>query len=410
MSKLESFFLRTYIQNPKRNLLRFSFVFMVLGIVLSVAILSAGLNLFEGYERTLKSVLLDSFAHINIQSSFNEYLESDQARSILQKLRNRDEVISSQACLSYSAMVSGGSTVRGAMIRAYQTGGTEQDDIAAYAKYLLPGYDELQGGQAYIGYYMAKELGKTIGDSITVVYPQFDRISMLGLMSSEHIFRVAGIYRSGYYEFDRALLITTVADAQALLLINDRFSKIEVRLKPQYIDKAPLLANQYSQSLGHNFIAQPWTISSEGLFQLIKMEKWLIFIIFSFLVLIAGINVISAVITIIYDKKNEIAILKTVGATHATIKRLLFYKIALVGLFAILLGQILGALLSYAIIHQNIYSLKGEVYFIDRLTVHISPWNQLLILAVSSALIFLCILIPLKRINKLQIIDLLRNP
>ncbi|HOH46241.1 MAG TPA: FtsX-like permease family protein [Candidatus Cloacimonadota bacterium] len=409
MNKLESFFLRTYVKHPKRNLMRFSFVFMVLGIVLSVAILSAGLNLFEGYERTLKTVLLDSFAHINLISSFNEYMEKDRALDISKQMSDKDEIISATPCLSYSAMVRNEDKVRGAMIRAYlQVPGTKTE--APYLKYLSPGYDGLNEGSVYIGHYMAKELGLARGDSITVIYPQLDRISMLGLMSSEHSFAIAGIYRSGYYEYDRSVLITTPTAAQSLLMIGDEYTKVELRLKPAYVDKAKTLADQYSAQLGHSIVAQPWTISSEGLFRLIKMEKWLIFIIFSFLVLIAGINVISAVITIIYDKKNEIAVLKTVGASQSSIKRLLFFRIALVGIFSIILGQITGALLSLFIVNQNIYSLKGEVYFIDRLAIHVSPLNQLVILAVSSALILLCILVPLRRIDRMQIIELLRNP
>ncbi|MEF3695426.1 MAG: FtsX-like permease family protein [Candidatus Cloacimonadota bacterium] len=409
MNKLESFFLKTYIKHPKRNLLRFSFVFMVLGIVLSVAILSAGLNLFEGYERTLKTVLLDSFAHVNLISSFDEYMDQDKAFELAGKMKARGEVISAVPCLSYSAMVRNEDKVRGAMIRAYASDPADPAE-APYLKYLSSGFEPLSESSVYIGHYMAKELGLARGDSITVVYPQLDRISMLGLMSSEHSFRIAGIYRSGYYEYDRAVLITTVSSAQSLLMIGDQYSKVEVRLKPAFVDKAKDLADEYSARLGHSIIAQPWTVSSEGLFRLIKMEKWLIFIIFSFLVLIAGINVISAVITIIYDKKNEIAVLKTVGASQSSIKRLLFFRIALVGIFSIVLGQISGALLSLLIVNQNIYSLKGEVYFIDRLAIHVSPLNQLVILAVSSALILLCILIPLRRIDKLQIIELLRNP
>ena len=407
MNKLEHFFLQNYIKHPKRTLMRFSFVFMVLGIVLSVAILSAGLNLFEGYERTLKSVLLDSFSHITLQSQLNEYLSRAQVEEAASKLSNRKEIVNISANISYSAMVQEDQSIRGALIRAYYqpTGVSEP-----YLRYLDKGYEKLDQGSVYIGFYMAKELGKEPGDSLKIVYPQLDRISMLGLFPSEHYYRIAGIYRSGYYESDRSIVIMTPKDAQALLLIDDSYSKLELRLVPSQIDNAVDLGEAMKLGLGSRYEAIPWNYSSESLCRLIRMEKWLIFMIFSFLVLIAGLNVVSAVITIIYDKKNEIAVLKTIGATARSIKNLLFYRIALVGVASVLLGQLVGWLLSLFIVNQNFYSLKGEVYFIDQLTIHVSPINQLIILGVASLMIFSCILIPLKRIDKLQIMDLLRNP
>jgi lipoprotein-releasing system permease protein len=153
----------------------------------------------------------------------------------------------------------------------------------------------------------------------------------------------------------------------------------------------------------------PWTLFSAGLLRLVSMEKWLIFIIFSFLVLIAGINVISAVSTIIIDKKHEIAVLKTLGASSFTIKRLLSFQVGLVALAAIITGQVLGAGLSYLIEKQSFYRLKGDVYFIDSIKTSISPLNQLIIFIVSTLLVFVCIRYPLKQIDKQQIIQLLRN-
>jgi len=148
---------------------------------------------------------------------------------------------------------------------------------------------------------------------------------------------------------------------------------------------------------------------SAGLLRLVAMEKWLIFIIFCFLVLIAGINVISAVTTIILDKTNEIAVLKTLGSSSRSIKRMLSYQVGLVALAAIVAGQAFGALLSFIVEKQGLYKLKGDVYFIDSLTASISPLNQVIIFAVAASLVTLCIHYPLRQIDRMQIIELLRN-
>ena len=155
-------------------------------------------------------------------------------------------------------------------------------------------------------------------------------------------------------------------------------------------------------------VALPTTNTT--LLRLVKMQKWLIFIVFFFLVVISGINIISGISTQIYDKKNEIAVLKALGAPKSTIRHILGYQVTLLCLIAIILGLILGFIASWLIVHQNIYQLKGEVYFIDKLALYVAPLNQILIFFLASLLVFLCVQIPLRRIDKMQVIDLLRNP
>ena len=403
MNKLERFFIGNYLRHPKRNLLRFSFIFMVLGIILSVGILSAGLNLFAGYERTLKSVLLDSFAHISIQDP-NSYLSQEYANKLLPKLEAMPEVLSASPTETFSAMVNVGDEVRGSMIRGY-----DFKSPFPYQKYIVKGDDTLRQGSVYIGHYMAEELNITVNDSIKVVYPQLNRISALGIFPGEYYFRVAGIYRSGYYEYDRSAVIMTIEDALSVVMIAGYISNIELKLKPEDLSSAAEIAKELEATYPE-IVALPWTHNNDSLFRLIAMEKWLIFIIFSFLVLIAGLNVVSAVITIMYDKKNEIAVLRTLGASLNTVRNMLYYQIALVGIASIVLGQLFGYLLSLLVINQSFYSLKGDVYFIDKLTIYVSPFNQLAIFVVSACLILICVRVPLRRLNQMEIIELIRNP
>lgn len=217
ISKLEQFFLSRYLKAPKRNLLRFSFVFMVLGIVLSVAILSAGLNLFEGYEQNLKSVLLGSFPHISIQDANSEYFSIERAEEITNKLKAYPQIELITPSINYAVMASNNEKVRGASLNAYDFSSV---DSFPYSQYVAQGSSSLKSNEAIVGKYLAKELGKSIGDTIKVFYPRFDRISAMGLFPSERIFTIAGIYNSGYYENDRSQIICNLSDAEALLNIN----------------------------------------------------------------------------------------------------------------------------------------------------------------------------------------------
>ncbi|MFA7543835.1 MAG: FtsX-like permease family protein [Candidatus Cloacimonadaceae bacterium] len=401
MDKLTGFYLSKYLKNPKRNLFRFSFIFMILGIILSVGILSAGLNLFEGYEQTLKSLLLESFAHITVQKPWNGYLSQEEAQQIQAKLANEKDISSITPSLYYSLMAQHAGKVRSAQLRGY--------DFALsfpYYRY-TPGFQgALAEGEVIVGHYLAKELGLKAGDEISLIYPQLDRITPLGILNSDRSFKIKAIYRSGYYENDRSLVIMGLAELQDFLMLPRTLSQLELRISNA--DKALAQAEKYYHFLDEEYITIPWEYYAGSLLKLVKMEKWLIFIVFAFLVLIAGFNVISAVLTIIIDKSSEIAVLRSLGASSRTIKRLFAAKVGIAAVMALILGQILGIILSWGVEKQSFYQLKGEVYFVDRLGAHYSPLNFLAVFGVSFILISLCIYLPLKRIDRVQIIDIFR--
>ena len=405
MNQVERFFLQRYVQEPKRNLLRFSFVFMVLGIVLSVGILTAALNLFEGYERALKSALLDSFPHISIQAVYSQFLDPQDCETARQALAERQEIASLTPKLTFNLMAYNGSKVRGGLVNAYAW---KQGERVNYAKYVKKGKALAGQGEVVVGSYLARELGLALGDTLHLVYPRMDQISPLGLYPNVRPMKITGIYDSGFYEYDRSLIICNLNDAREIISLPVGFSNLEIKLKPEYLDGVEDLAYDYGKLLGRDMSATG--VANTQLLRIVRMQKWLIFIVFSFLLLIAGINVISAVSTLIYDKKNEIAVLKTLGASSGTIKRLLYYQVAFVCLASILIGQLFGYILSWLVVHQRFYQLKGEVYFINRLELYVSPLNQLVIFLVAAVVAILCIRIPLRRIDRMFIIDLLRNP
>lgn len=405
MNPAERLFLERYISDPKRNLLRFSFLFMVLGIVISVGILSAALNLFEGYERALKSVLLDSFAHIRVVSAGVEPLSDTEAAKAIDKLSESKEIRSAVPVLSSSLLAQNEDKARGGMMQAYSW---ENSSENIFAKYVKKGSAEIAPGNVILGHYLAEDLGLALGDTVTVSFPRLDMITPLGMYPNQRLLKVTGIYNSGFYEYDRSLLIGDLEDLRALSGIESGFSSLELRLHNKYADSAPVLAHKYNRILGRDAYAMP--VINTSLLSLVRMQKWLIFIVFSFLVLIAGINVISSVFTLMLDKRSEIAVLKALGASSKMVQNILGWQLTLVCLASVILGQLFGLLISWGIANQNIYKLKGEVYFIDKLEIYASPLNQILIFVVASLLIWICIRAPLRRVNRMRVIDLLRNP
>lgn len=407
MNQLERFFLGKYMKAPKRHLGRFSFIFMILGIILSVGILSAGLNLFSGYEQSLREVLLGSFPHAVAQDAFGGSFTPEEAHRITQQITNNSNVASVIPMISSSVMTRSDNKTQGASLAAYDF---EPNTQLPFSKYITKGKAEPGSGEVLLGKYLARDLGVSLGDSITIMYPQLNRISALGMFPSEMKMKIVGIYGSGLYEQDRTMLITTTEDAIRILASGPGYNKLEIRLQPELVDTADAITAELQQELGPDVMIYSWTLYSKGLLKLVAMEKWLIFIIFCFLVLIAGINVISATTTVILDKKNEIAVLKTLGASDRSIRRLLSYRVGLVAVASILAGQLFGVLLSIFVEKQGFYHLKGDVYFIDTLSADISLMNLSVVFGVALILIWACISYPLRQISRLQIIEILRNP
>ncbi len=405
LSNLERFYLEKYLRLPHRYLFSFSSLFMIVGLVISVMVLSAGLNLFEGYQKTLHSVLLQSIPHIDITHASNEFVNNKETSRILSSLDKNPAIMSADPVINLNVMAHNDDHTRMCLLKAYRHDKPKGE--VWYHKYLIDGEILPRDNGIIIGFYLAREMNVGLGDTLLISYPQLNRISAMGMYPGQRELIVTGIYQSGYYEFDRSLVITSTETAQGFLLSGHVYSGIEVRLKLHYVNKTDQLAREINPGPFYNVI--PWTTYYSGLFRLIEVEKWLIFIVFSFLVLIAGINVISAAQTVMLDKRNEIAIMKTIGAASTSLKRLLFLRIGVSCALSVLIGQAMGVIASYLIVKQKLYHLKGDVYFIDHITMHVSLFNQVIIFLVALFIIMICIIIPLRKMEKVQILDVFRT-
>jgi len=407
LNNLERFYIGRNLRDPRKYFMGFSSLFMIAGVIISVAVLSAGLNLFEGYQRTLQKVLLQSLSHIRVTPGNQEYLSESETHSLLTLFRKFPEVDSAVPVINLNVIAHHGNESRICHLKTY---GDDQNTSDVWYQEFIKEGDVLPTERGIIiGYYLAKEMKLSLGDTLLLAYPQLNRISAMGMYPGLKEFSVTGIYRSGFYEFDRSLAMVSWKMAQELMLSSEQISGIEVRLHPEYLDQTDRLATEWEMNLGLWYLFIPWTYDYSGLFRLIEVEKWLVAVIFSFLVLIAGINIISAAQTVMLDKRNEIAILKTIGANRLSLRRLFFMRIGVACTLSIVIGQVIGVAVSYLIVKQNLYHLKGEVYFIDQITMHVSLVNQIIVFSVAVIVMLLCILIPLKRMDKMQILEIFRT-
>lgn len=379
---------------------------MLLGIVISVMVVSTALNLFEGYQRSLKKILLNSSAHIFLYSDSKPTLTPEEVQAIQNKLKQESAIKSIKPVVANTAMLRIGSKVRGCMVRAYPDNSTS--DIW-YEDYITSGNSSLTKNNIMIGERLAQDLTLKVGDSITLLYPQTKSTTPFGLLPLQKDFVIAGLVRTGYYEMDRALIIMQASDAFSFYNLPAEYNYLEVTLQNKWIDKAEALTIKYSKILGKDYYLRSWVDFNGNLFALITIEKWLIFLVFSFLILIAALNSVSTVSTSILERKKEIGLLKTLGMSINQIKQIFYLRILLICVVSIIAGLVLGAAASWLITKQSIYQLKGDVYFVDKISMHISVLNYLAVFSLALVTVGLCIRFPLRYVNKLQIVEILRG-
>ena len=189
----------------------------------------------------------------------------------------------------------------------------------------------------------------------------------------------------------------------------DRYSRYEVKLQPDQIDRADYLAYLWQNELELDYQISTWQDFNSSLFNLLKLEKWVLFFILSFLIVVASFNVVSSVSTEIIDRRRDIGILKTIGFSNKSLRRLLLSRILGTGVIAIFAGELLGILLAWFASVQGFFKLKGDVYFLDKINVYFSIPSMLLILLVAFIIIYLAAALPLGRLNKMQITGILRS-
>ncbi len=407
MNSFIIFFIKRTIKNKGKTGFPYEFALMIIGIVISVSVVSTAINLFEGYERTLKKVLLDSSSHLLIYPQRSETLAESDIKAIRKKFMNQKEIKSINPVYINSCMLRIGSRVRGCVVRAYAPDITSSD--IWIKEYIKKGEPTLLSGGVILGQRLAADLGVSLSDSVSLLFPNVNNQSALGVFTKQKKYKLSGIIETGYYELDRSLILMNSEDAFGFFGTSNRFSFMEIHLKEQYISKTAKLTSKYSSILEHNYFIQNWIDLNGNLFSLIVVEKWLIFLIFSFLIIIAAINAISSVSTVILERKKEIAILMTIGTTNSDIRKIVYYRTLVICLISIIAGIMLGTVFSWLITKQSIYNLKGDVYFIDKITMHISYLNYLMVFLVSMIIIGYCIKLPLKYLDKIQVVDILRG-
>lgn len=395
-----------YLKSKKKNKgISINTLISTGGVAVGVMALLVVLSVMSGFHEDLQKKILGVNSHMVIlsyQGHINEY------KSILEKLKDKKEIVSSSPFVMGQVMVSSGKKAHGVFIR-----GIDPDNEAKTTdieKYLKDGNlkelsDIKDMPKIIIGSELASSLGVFNGDIVTILSPTGD-IGPLGMLPRVKQFKVAGIFEVGMFEYDANLVVTHIHSAQEFFDMKDSVTGIEIRLKDIY--SASTIREKLQTELDFPLFAKDWMQMNKNLFSALKLEKFAMFIILILIILVASFNIISTLIMNVIEKRREIAILKAMGATDNGIMSIFMLQGLIIGLVGTLIGVTGGYTLCYIINKYQIIKLPADIYYLSHLPVKTKLFDFIIVSISAITISFLSTVYPALQASKLNPVEPLR--
>jgi len=364
----------------------------------------------SGFESDLKSRILGGQSHVVLMrygGTLSDY------RRVIKDVEKTPGVEAATPFIYTQIMLRSSSGISGAVLR-----GVDPESAGRVIKSLerisfKDGSNVSQGQKKKIalpGIILGKELAKNIGvskgDMVFLISPR-GTLSPIGHIPAMRRFMVTGFFESGMYEFDGSFAYINIVDAQKMLHMGDTVTGIEVRVKDIY--QAKSISERIVKQLGFPFWTKDWMQMNKNLFSALKLEKTVMFVILTLIVLVAAFNIASTLIMMVMGKKKDIAILKAMGATDKSIRKIFVFKGMVIGTIGTILGMCLGFILCTLLKYYNIIELTGDIYyFTTTLPVKLEMLDVFLIVAATMVVCFFATLYPARQASKFQPVEAIR--
>jgi lipoprotein-releasing system permease protein len=334
--------------------------------------------------------------------------------SVAAAVKKHPDVVSVAPFVQAQGLLSTGSAVRGVFVRGIVP--EHENQVADFSKHMKAGdLASLQPGGfgIVIGVGIARALGLRVGDKVTLISPQ-GQVTPAGLMPRLKQFTVTGIFALDHNEFDSALALVRMEDAQALYRFEGAVSG--VRLKVRNVDAAPRISAELARLLPAEAFVTDWTKQNVNYFRAIQIEKRMMFIILTLIIAVAAFNLVSTLVMVVTDKHPDIAILRTLGASPASVMKIFVVQGAVIGVIGTLIGVVAGVLLALNVetvvpaIERafNFEILSREVYYISELPSDLHWRDVWSVAAVSLVLAFVATVYPSWRAARVNPAEALR--
>lgn len=391
-------------------------VISVLGVMIGVITLNVVMAVMTGFEETLRDRLLGINAHVALMVGAGDFLVKDYEK-VIDQVKDEKGIVAAAPTVYGEVMVTSGRRVSGVVVRGIDPDRANQ--VIDIGQYITSGSLEalktshrLQEGErsvslsgVIVGERLAAQIGVSEGDPIQVISP-LGKASVMGMIPKVRRFIVVGFFKSGMHEYDAKLVYMNLPDAQSFFELGDAVSNIEIRVQDVY--QAEEVAKRIQRKLGFPYGAQDWTRLWPNLFSALKLEKTVYFLVLLLMVIIGAFNIISTLIMVVMEKKKDIAVLQSMGASRRSIRRIFLIKGCVIGAVGTILGVLFGYGICLLIAHYQFIQLPEGVFLISTVPVRIHLGNFVLVGLASFLVCLLASIYPARHAAKMDPVEIIR--
>jgi lipoprotein-releasing system permease protein len=412
-----------YLRAKRRNrTISLNTFVSIAGITLGVAALIGTVGIMTGFKEDIQAKILGTTAHIIVQDRMKDGMTDYD--SIATKVQQVPEVVAATPFVLKQVLLTTQTGVQGIVIRGIDP--EREGNVTELAKNLAAGQladlqkpvkikqsppdnptgppVETEKPGIILGKELALRLGVFMGDTVNVVSPPAGPIGAMGMVPKIRTFAVVGIFQSGMYEYDSSLAYIDLAEAQKFFNIGATATGVEIKVTDVF--RASDIARSVEQSLGFAYGARDWMQMNRNLFSALKLEKTMMFLLLVLITIVASFNIISTLTMIVTEKQKEIAILKAMGATSTSIRRIFMLNGLIIGLTGTTIGIPLGYAFLWLI--QTFWTFDPTVYYISRIPVHVLASDVLLVAGSAILISFAATVFPSRQAAKLEPVAALR--
>jgi lipoprotein-releasing system permease protein len=405
----------------------------IIGVAAGVASLIVALAINNGFRQDLQERLIGSTSHVSLLRIVDDGIKDWPL--LLDRLAKQPHVVAAAPAIFEQVLISNGPRARGAVLKgmipayerkvgdllntikegsadALEEPDTEKTHVGTTAS-PAQGAPQTKASQTetptspdslsavharvaamppiILGKDMADNLGVTVGDIVLVTSPQGE-LSPFGMVPKYSRFRVAGIFNSGFYDYDSSWAFTRLSDAQRLFGLGDLISVIEFKVDDIY--KADEASRQLEDAAGTGFMATNWKEQNKALFHALRLERLVTFITIGLIVFVAALNILISLIMMVMEKTRDIAVLMSMGTRKSQVRNVFIAQGVLIGVIGTAIGLLAGYAISYAGGHYHMIALSPEVYSIDYVPFAPNPMDGLWVALVAIGISFIATLYP----------------
>lgn len=382
----------------------------MLGISLGVAALIIVLSVMNGFQKEVRDRMLSVVSHIEVYGPGGGVLPD--VNRTLDEVRRHPDVVGAAPFVAAQSLLARGEDMRGTIVRGIDP--RLEGEVTDLASTSQPALDKLVSGQfnVVLGVELARALGVREGDPVTIIAPG-GQVTPAGVVPRLKQMTVVGTFDSGHFEYDSGLVLMNVDDAARLFRLE---GPTGVRVKLRDLHEARRVAAELSTTLSGDFLIRDWTRQNRSWFAAVQLEKRMMFIILTLIVAVAAFNLVSTLVMTVTDKRADIAILRTLGASPSSIMGIFVVQGAAVGVIGTLAGLLLGLLVAANIdvivpaleSALNASFLPQDIYLINRMPSDPQASDIVPIAVISLVLSFVATLYPSWRASRVNPAEALR--